>query len=395
MTTLAQTNTSGMPSHPKPGKSNAHMIAVKGPEVLTAAQIKDIVESRPNVGARKAMSDKYGISITRVTHIWKQYYGGGSLKDYQTGLKMPLPKSDMRTADINTRKFRTERGVYSAREPKVVAQADQNNKAASVRKLLPVRKVAGGSNATDLDLDDVDSMGDREAQIMAGEVRAGNDNEELLSAIYEMLDHNQNISDRAISALENALKVVSSRKARNNSVETEDDDSNIYTDNDDSTVIYKKKTQPTEKHNRNGGSRYDKNRMESTESDTGGDLEYSPAVLLDKGSTSGLVGSHNVDPRIREISPRSGARAQPIYRTERASAIQQPIQANSGQIVGPQSALPPAEYNAGERDIQPHYALNNSQQHSRPEQGHQLYWNGGNRPSQIIPGLSWLKPRPG
>lgn len=384
----------GMPAHAKPRKWQHEM---KGPELLTPAQIKDIVEFRPNRGSRDILATKYGISVDRVTNIWRQFYGGSTLADYKTGLKKKLPTTDVRTADMNWRNFRSERGTYSARAPKVV---DHTAKAAAVRKLAPLKKVVNPEGPTaDLDLDAVDEMGDKEAQILAGELRAGNNNEELLTAIYELLDHNQNISDRAIGALENALKTVSKSGRRKQSAQYADsesnyEDSNIVTDTDDSTITYREER--PQHMGRRQSERIREDIYEGPEASAGRGVQHQSAMAVHEESALRLVRPNQLGQELREGPPTTGGRAQPIYHTERTGSQQIcKEQGNTGQASGFKSQISPAEYDPGQGSFQSNNAYNSTQQHTQPNPSYGLHSQSGDRPGEIVPGLSWLKKRPG
>lgn len=386
------------------GLRGKYIHEVKGPAVLTANQIKDIVESRPVPDARKKMAAKYGISVVRVTNLWKQYYGGSTLKDYASGLKIALPTESIKTADINMRKFKSERGVYTAKEPKSIAQ-----KAVSVRKLNPNLAAKQNwrqdaeSKSSDLELIP-EEVTNEDAEIMAGEVTAGNNNEELLETIYEVLEHNHNLSTHAISALENALDVVSRNKYmksryNNKKLDESDYESNYESDNidDDSTVDWKKKKSPFEPkiNDKNAGRESDKIRHEVREEfanspDSG--VQHSPAVLLAPGGANRLVGSNTMGKNLWEGSSGLGARAQPIYRTVGAADVREE-QANTGQTSGRQPQIPQTEYDPRQRFIQPHNSHNNLEQYPQSVQSAGLYSAGGAGSRQTVPGAFWVKRR--
>ncbi len=394
MTTTAK-KPEGIPVHPKPNKV---LNVMKGPEVLTPAQIKDIVESRPNHNSRKLMADKYGISVLRVTNIWKQYYGGATLKDYGTGIKRALPNGDVRTADLTLRKFRSERGTYLAKEPKIVDNTTA--KAAPIRKLAP-KKILGSlpedGEGVDLDLHNTAQMGDNEAQILAGEMRAGNDNEELLTAVYDLLEHNQNISDRAISALESALKTAIKKgnknsRARYSEEESNYSDSNIETDNDDSTATYKNASSTNKSRRGVEGHRDDNDEHRETyrESPT----RVRSTVGVPENSGTRLVGDPQLGQDIRKTSPGSRTRAQPVYRTVHNGNTRGQEQGNPNSASRSESKISGAEHNPGQGYIQPHNPHNSAQQYPQPSASFGLYSDSRNRPSENIQGISWLKRRP-
>ena len=158
--------------------------ALKGPERLPPEAVKDIVESRAISGARKELAKKYGISETRVNRLWLEYYGGGKLSDYKSGLKKPLPTEPVNTADITVRRIKTARGEYTAREPKIEkinAKTDAKLRAAPVRALKPIREL-------NVNESDIDAISDVDAEIIAGEIGAGNNNPELMDLFGRLLE---------------------------------------------------------------------------------------------------------------------------------------------------------------------------------------------------------------
>lgn len=379
-------------THKKP---NRYVHEVKGPEVLTPSQIKDIIESRPLPFARKKMSDKYGISVVRVNNIWKQYYGGGTLKDYETGLKVPLPTEAIKTADITMRKFRTERGTYMAKDPKIINE-NPAAIATAVRRLKPSRKIVN----KDLDLDNTDAMGDNEAEILAGEVSAGNNSSELLEAVYELLEHNQHISDRAISALENALKAVSKRQSRaqrrnagsySEYSESDYDASNIGDTEDDSTITYKTQTPGR------GVANIPQNILEGDNGRGINSVESRGPMDVYEGATNRLAGHNQMGEACRKGTPGSDPRAQPLYTRVGVGGQQytSPEQVNSGETIGLKSALPPIEHNSSQGGLQSNSAHNYPQCYPWTRTGVGLHSGGGDRSGETVQGIPWLKRRTG
>jgi len=401
----------------KPGK---FLHDVKGPPVLTPTEIKDIVESRPLAHSRAELAKKYGISINRVSNIWKEYYGGSTLNDYKSGLKKDLPLADVKTADITHRKFKSERGTYMAKEPKVVAESnDSTLRAKVVRKQLPAKK-----KHIDLDLDNVEDMGDTEAQIMAGEINAGNNSAELLDAIAAMLEHNQNISERAVQSLEYALSLSSQK---NNAVEDYSDNSieSEYSD-DDSTATYRKPTkhQPTTQDRHKSQSEYP-----SRSRDNGQLQEHiqvahqrSPNILRDSQIRPQKSGVNSTTMAVHEDSNqrlvrhdrlaqrpqqadnrRDGRRARPVYSAGQSTGTEQrQIQEDNIHAAGHESAISSAKHNASQGRIQQDNVHDGDQYGSQSGQVNGLHSSSRNGSRQAVSGVSvtrvgttpsWIKRR--
>lgn len=389
--------------------TNKYLHEVKGPTHLSPATIKDIVESRPLPHARDDLAKKYGISVNRVGNIWKDYYGGTTLKDYKSGLKKELPTDIVKTADITTRRFKSERGLYSAKDPKVIDHA--NAKAQAIRKVAPMPTQKRAVN--DLDLDNTDDMGDTEAQILAGEVSAGNNSGELLSAIQLMLEHNQNISDRAVSALEKALRVASKMR-RDNKYNDETDyeatdieDSNYAVSNDDSTIGYKKVATPiSHKGSRvvqqpegDPGSSLGDTRYyeDDIQEQRGSDSQYYPALGVRQSGDVRLAGLDQGSTRLREGAAGPGTRAQPVYRTERnrPAVSTDEEQGDYYQNSRYQSEVPTTEYYGRQRGIQPNITYDVTKQYSQSEPSTNISGRSGDRSGQTVPGIPWLRVRKG
>jgi hypothetical protein len=382
-------------------KSTGCMNEVKGPKTLSPKVIEDIVNSRNMLNARNTLAEKYGISVKRVANIWNEFYGGGTLKDYKSGLKKPLPTEHIKTADL-TRKYRSERGVYTAREPKVIDEP--SSKAKTVRRLAPMKR------AKDLDLDNIVEMGDNEAQIMAGEVGAGNNNPELLSAIVGMIEHNQNISGKAVEALERALEMSRHKKGKYESIETDYESTDID-ETDDSTAYAKRPPSSAKKHaaiyespkgqnSRRRLTRVDEDNIQESYSNgeeySDGGLQYSPPIHLSERSGQRVLGVSEGNKSIRKTSSGIGARAEPIYRSESewdsSSAIAQ--QGDNYQATRHESQISSAKHNSREENLQQNTACNDIRQYSKPITSGGLYSPSGDRSCQAIQGVSWLQRRP-
>lgn len=377
---------------------NKPPIPMKGPEKLSPEVIRDICENRGIQDAGNVMCKKHGISLGRVRNIWAMYYGGTTLADYKTGLKKQLPTSAVPQRDLNKRVIKTERAIYEAKEPKTMAQAA---KADVGKRAAPIRKIP--AKPVDLDLDNIAELDDNDAQIMAGELRAGNNSGELLSAIEQLIEHNQNISERTLTSLEKALEAASRRRGRQYDDTASDTDYSVTTDietedEDDSTAITR--AQPTKTRGRpqrssDGTGERTSEILESYEEP----IEYnnvirSPMGVREERNTR-LAGPDQLGPQLREGPPRSSARAQPVYRTVRERPIDDSDEEQGyySQAGGYEQTVPPAQYYASQGRVQSGNGHNNAQQYSQPQQGIGLH--GGSRigPGDAIQRHPWLKPR--
>lgn len=380
-------------------KNMSGSIPVKGPVILPASAIKDIVDSRGLTNSRHILSEKYGISKARVDRVWKEYYGGSTLADYKTGLKKELPVNPVNMNEVAIRHYKTARATYAVKEPKVIGES-ADAKAKSIRQHPAVKKQQI-SATKDLDLDHPEAMGDNEAQIMAGEVQAGNNSNELLAAMAEMLEHNQNISDRAVSALERALKIADRRRgrsaSRNSDYSTEADYDTTDID-DDSTAVYAKETAPSHEHT---SSRRASNNISANRSDeVGGDawqdrIQYRSAVPLPEESMERPMGVSQMGQRLWERPAGLGTRAQPVYRAERDGFVDGPVtqQGNPRAISGYESTVPAAQYYPSQRVVQSYHGGDYSQRDPQSGQGVGLSSDGRAGLSDTVPGIPWLKKR--
>lgn len=367
-------------------RKNKFLHDVKGPATLEPAVIEDILLSRTAKAARVTLAKKYGISESRVGKIWQEYYGGQTLADYKSGLKKPLPKEAIKTAECNARHFKSERAKYTAKEPKIIVEPLETK--ANPRRRPAVMK----KKPQDLDLDDTDAMTDNEAEILAGEVNAGNNSQELLAAIERLIAHNENISDRAISSLESALKHVS--KARRNDYSSTDySDDNI--DTDDSTIAYKQAPPPRQRAVRYNprDATVDEEVLESSEDGPELVNQRQPAASSYSKPPQSVARPHQVGEELRQRPAGPRARAEPIYRAERRRPDDHEEQGYSCEIAGYEQEVPPAEHYQGQRRVQQSYGSYNPQLNQESHQSHGLHSGSRVGPSDTVPGVPWLKKR--
>jgi hypothetical protein len=171
-------------------------LVVKGPEKLSLEIIKDVVNSRGITAARNVLAKRHGISENRINKIWREYYGGSTLEFYKTGLKKQLPDSeeDLTQPARLKREVRVGNKKLTVEEPTVRAQA--------TRKITAVHKKPVGP--PELDIDNIDAADDTTADIVAGEINQGNDNEDLITCMYQLIESNKNLSESARTNLETA-----------------------------------------------------------------------------------------------------------------------------------------------------------------------------------------------
>lgn len=170
-------------------KSPIHPL--KGPSHLSPKQIADIVNSRFEERARDKLSQKYGVSAKRISNIWSEYYGGSTLAFAKSGLKKSLPTEPQETSKFNMRKIRTERGTYSAARPKVSEQ-DISKRAKSKRVILKPELLT-----------------DEDHEIIQGQLAAGNNSQELIHLMNDLVLSNKDLSKAAMKSVKMAARVAS------------------------------------------------------------------------------------------------------------------------------------------------------------------------------------------
>jgi hypothetical protein len=374
------------------------LIPMKGPEKLAPEVIIDICESRAIPKAADTLAKKHGISSSRVKNIWLNYYGGTTLADYKTGLKKPLPNTEVAQREFGKRVIKTERAKYVVQEPKSIVaarRADEGSKASPMRKVA-VRK------SHDLDLDNVAALDDNDAQIMAGEVNAGNNSSELIEAIGQLIEHNQNISERSLSALEKALEAASRRRGRSRN-DTDDNtdystttDIDDYEDEDDSTTVGR----PRQTRTRNQG--YVEDDRDDRDNILGPGEDYREEHLQRQHAMGVYEEPGARHPRhaqlgqnVREEYTGHSARAQPVYRTISARTINgtDEEQGYTSQARRHEQEIPPAQYYTSQGHIQQGNSNNNPQQYTSPGQSVGLHSGSRAGPSESVPGHPWLKQR--
>lgn len=181
--------------------------ALMGPKVLPYEVLNDILVNRGIKNARKVLAKKHGLSDTRIGNIWKEYYGGATLEHYKTGLKRPLP-NEIAGVVAGKRQVATPRGKYTADEPKLKVDA----------RAIPrvIKKPIKSSDELELDkLGDLSANAlNKQANIIAGQIQAGNDNSELVAAIHELIKNNELLSKTTYSNLLAAQAMIDTKSEK-------------------------------------------------------------------------------------------------------------------------------------------------------------------------------------
>ena len=380
--------------------------SLKGPERLSKEQLTDILKSRVISGARRALAQKYGISETRVGRIWNEYYGGGKLSDYKSGLKKPIPEDPAKVTGMSIRQVKTARGEYAVREPKF-EKIDKN--ADAKKRAICARSVKVKPRDLNIDIESVDNMDDNEAEIIAGEIGAGNNSGELLAIVDRLIESNENLSEKTLRA----LKYVQKNSKQNYYSESEYSSDNIDDDDetDDSTAGYKKphnvpKSDPIHEEDEleeyyepdgNRNIRYSGHSINSGQrlcTATTTSNSAAPGMAVRQSGIQRVDGLLAKSTRRNEGPPRTNTRAQPVYYGYREDGVEHgPQQVNTNAPSRYESPLSSTEYNTGQRCVQPNNSCNNNQQYTQSQQSTGVYGQGGDRPSEAVQAFSWIKPR--
>jgi len=350
-------------------KRSPFIHTLKGPERLAPDVIKEIVESRPLQNARAIMAKKHGISELRVGKIWTEFYGGGKLSDYKSGLKKELPTEPI---EGNIRKVRTSRATYSVKEPKF-SKADIKNDQQNRAKPTRVQK----SEELEVFNDDIDDITDEQAEIIAGQVGAGNNNPELLELFERLIESR----DRDTHYL---YKLAKRRNKNKYESETDYESTNIDEDEtDDSTISYR----------RVGNQRSDKESQRFNDTYADGD-----------DTDAGLVLRHNNSQSVERLYKRD--QREPVWPTpNRAGTSTIPQRAREPQYRETQQSdtyetarneysIPIAQYNTGQRCIQQDNAYNNTQCTTQSRESTGIPRTGGDNKCQTVEGIPWLRIKP-
>lgn len=177
---------------------------IKKGEVIPVDVVNDIIDNRFIPRARDELAKKHGISSHRVYKIWVDAFGGGTIDHAKNCKKVVRPQMAVDTGgDII--EHSTPRGKYKAPKPKNKPDARANPKV--IKK--PIKYAERESS--DLDLDKIAS-GDlspevlnQQANIISGQIQAGNDNSDLAMAIRELIENNKHLGTLTRATYDNLL----------------------------------------------------------------------------------------------------------------------------------------------------------------------------------------------
>lgn len=352
-------------------KKNQFIHTLKGPERLAPEVIREIVESRGIQGARSAMAKKHGISELRVGKIWIEFYGGGKLSDYKSGLKKPLPTEPITG---NLRKVRTSRAEYQAREPKfgkLEMNADQQTRA----KPSKVRR----DDELETFTDDVDSITDNQAEIIAGQIGAGNNNPELLEIFERLIESRDRDTEYLYKLAKRGLgkKYSDDTDYETDNIDTIEEDTENDTENDDSTISYRRE-RPQRLTTRTATSRDDTNASMVLR-----DNFYKPV--------EGLHSQYQGE-RARVAPNRTGFDAVP--QRSRDTQFRDAQQDRTYQTVGNEQEIYRPQYYPSERGVQQNNAYNNTKCPAQSGASADVPWKSGVGQCKTVEGLPWLKIKP-
>ena len=382
-------------------------IAPKGPLILAPDVIKDIVENRTIKDASRVLAAKHGISSERVRKIWYEYYGGTTLAHAKNGLVKKLPTVGVARDATSKRRVRGVTGTFAVREPKIATAAEKKKDIAS--RANPVRKLAREEPEVDLELTDTGlaTMDDTEAEILAGEVDAGNNSDMLLAAINALVLTNRNLTDvtkRHLRAAYNRGVVARGKERRAK-----------YSDNDNSCASASEteteaESDREESYDTDDASSYSD--AEGGEGPRGGAVfgqtsvpyqvprpgvrEYRDSNMVGREGNGSLQRADVGGGQLGARPAGSEARARPVYRTVADDgAASGAVQADSLQAPGHEQALPAAKYSAGRQaEVYTHNARDGPQQHTGAAEGDGTHWPCRARPGSTLSRPSWLGERP-
>ena len=195
------------------------------PAIIPDDVIIDIVNQRGIPKARIVLGKKHGLTPQRIETVWRRYYGGSTLAHFKSGLKCPLPGSEVPQPDSEVRETTVGDKKLKVQMPNVRAIPIQRNV-----------KINKKENSRELELVPIGDpiVDDQNAQIISGEIASGNDSSELIDALYQFIDVNKNLSEDTRKALNSAEKFykrsnISTRSKRGKKyVDSESDQEAAY-----------------------------------------------------------------------------------------------------------------------------------------------------------------------
>lgn len=381
-------------------KQNKGQIKKKGPAILPHAVIHDIITNRALPKARAAMAAKHGISEARVNNLYREYYGGTTLADYKTGLKKPIPAD---TAGIpgENRQAKTPRGKYSAAEPKL--RADARAAPRVIKK--PIR---GEARSDELELERLGDLPagalNQQANIIAGQIQAGNNNADLVDAIHELIENNKLLSRATYENVLSAQQIIDAEKHKDNKIAADllGNEERGTEDADDSTKF---ESPQKEAEYETSIDEADSGELSDSE-DRRGAFRHgeSRGQLLSRGQSSGHQSvstcppvssrvhqptssvrrlppnlEHNSSDRVRPTGNR--ARAQPISKISK-----RPVESDGSEEFGyseedseyEQEIHRPQPARGNKRRLQPHNTHNNNKHDPLPGRRREVFGEGRN-----------------
>jgi len=299
----------------------------KGPSVLPLDVLHDIVGNRGQTGARDKLAKKHGISTTRVVKIWNEYYGGGKISDYQSGLKKPLPTKEMYEKD-NAREVATPRGKYKTAEP--ILKKDTRATPRIVKKTMK-RSADSELDLSNLTVGELPAKAlNAQANLLAGQVNAGNNNADLLAAIHELLQSQRDMLTRGT--------VSNLVEAQNTAIERGDLDPNTLSADPDLPSSSITKEKEGEKKDSYVNIRNKKEYDDSTklESETESDFEYTEDADDSEEWGDTTISPTNVQPTPYGYQGTNYSRDN-YSRSTRQSSSLRPIPSNAYEVSGSDS----------------------------------------------------------
>lgn len=214
--------------------------AGRNTDPIPAAVVHDVVNNRGIPRARDVLSKKHGISVGRVESLWRHYYGGVNQLCFESGLKRPLPplENTVTAESPVPRKYKVSVAPVKSVPVSAVEKKEQKMAAKAVREEITTDNIA-------------ENDPNEFAELVSGQVAAGNDNPLLLEAITTMIESNRDLTAASVKtlkaakrALEKAAK-ISTRKVYSTDYSGEESDVDHVPQYDSSGIINTAAAAPT------------------------------------------------------------------------------------------------------------------------------------------------------
>lgn len=352
-------------------QKNSFIHTLKGPERLSPEVIKDILDSRPIEGARRALAKKHGISEARVVKIWHEFYGGGKISDYKSGLKKPLPTEEVKAV---YRKVRTPRGEYIVKEPKFTKEEVKRDYIQNKAKPMKIKK---REEELDIYNEDIENITDQDAEIIAGQVGAGNDNPQLLEIFNKLIESR----DRDTEYL---YKLAKRRVKNNYNTDDYSTDTNIEDESntDDSTCQYRQRNERDYEESYRDGQCF----TNSNSSNAG--------MVLRNDYNKPMERFYSQSEREPSRFTTDRTRFTYIPETDQYPEPREKKQINSNIYPRYEQEIFGTQYNTSQRPVQQNNANNNIEFTTKPRESTELPRKSGISECQTIQGLPWLRIKP-